>query len=82
VIYSTLWEAEARSEELKAKKHQCRISAAADGGVYKALICNRVICLIRKDKEDYQNRLVRGFKSNPKRFYGYIYKKNACCENS
>jgi len=39
--------------------------------VYKS-IHNRVICLIRKDKEDNQKRLVRGFKGNPKRLYGYI----------
>ena len=40
--------------------------------VYKS-IRNRVVRLIRNDKEEHQKKLIRGFRNNPKRFYGYIH---------
>jgi len=39
--------------------------------VYKA-VRNRVVKLIRQDKIAYQRKLARQFRSNPKRFYGYV----------
>ena len=35
-------------------------------------IRNRVTRLIRTDKEEYQKKLIQGFKDNPKRFYRYM----------
>lgn len=41
---------------------------------YKAYttVRNRVVKLIRQDKVAYQRKLARQFRSNPKRFYGYV----------
>jgi len=41
-------------------------------------IRNRVTRLIRIDKEEYQKKLIQGFKDNPKRFYGYMRRSWAC----
>ena len=48
------------------------------------LVRNRVTAAVRKDKIDFQKRLVRSFKGNPKRFFGYVRSKQvvkACVTN-
>jgi len=42
--------------------------------VYKR-VRNKVTTAIRNDKEKFQLRLVKSFKANPKRFYGYVRSK-------
>ena len=36
---------------------------------------NKVTAAVRQDKRDFQTRLVRSFKGNPKRFFGYVRSK-------
>ena len=61
---------ETRKRE-KAWIHYKKTESRTQYKAYKS-IRNRVTRLIRKDKEEYQKRLVRCFKDNPKRFYGYM----------
>ena len=67
------WITKATIKEIRKREkawiHYKKTESNTQYRVYKS-IRNRVTRLIRKDKEDYQKRLVRRFKDNPKRFYG------------
>ena len=60
----------------KAWIHYKKTESSTHYRAYKS-IRNRVTRLIRKDKEDYQKRLISRFRDNPKRFYGYMRRMRA-----
>jgi len=60
-----------REEAWRKYKSVC---STQNYSVYKS-IRNKVTTAIRNDKEKFQLRLVRSFKANPKRFYGYVRSK-------
>jgi len=69
------WMTKATVKELKKRdklwKKYKEFSSVGNYKVYKA-VRNRVVKLIRQDNIAYQRKLARQFRSNPKRFYGYI----------
>ena len=60
-----------REEAWRKYKNVCSTHNYAE---YKS-IRNKVTTAIRSDKEKFQLRLVKSFKANPKRFYGYVRSK-------
>ena len=70
-----MWITKATVKEIKKRdtlwaKYK-RFASVRNYKAYKA-VRNRVTKLIRNDKVIYQRKLAVGFRSNPKRFYGYI----------
>jgi len=71
-----------KKREAKWKRYR-KVSTSSNYEAYR-LVRNKVTAAVRQDKMDFQNRLVRSFKGNPKRFYGYVRSKQtvkACVTN-